>query len=276
MCLRSIAVAWLLVALVLYQAKYVEEGLHLHPLERLAAAAELQVDLYAVTVEAQVRGDTADLGSGLGALKSLAQHTKDRIARADDTPLHWNLHADANELYEMVRYEGLSASGTYWAVTAYQRGGEIRLALRRETRQLPDDMRRDVLMLRNQLVRGAGIDVDVQEPRLLLSGRSAALGPAPSDLEVEGWLRMAAGSEMRRLYRDGPEIRATLFSPQLAMGSGGRSGMNLSAHVMPEGNQARVTLGTPEMGDIETQIVTSSIHVHNSNISGQTMAEEVR
>lgn len=275
-CLRNVAIVWAVLAVLGYQATFIQQGLHLHPFERLAAAAPIEVDFYAVTVEATVLEPVTDLDVGLGDLKSLAESIQKRFARRSDSPDNWHLHAEANDIYELVRYEGLSANGTYWAVTAYRRGGEIRLAVRRETRWLPDDLRRDLLRLRSELQRGAGVAVRLREPRLMISGRTDALRRMPSDLEIEGLLNRVMGSEMRRLYREGADVRAALYSPQLPVGSDDGTGANLIVHVVPEGDIARITLGTPGLGDLEMQVAAGSLYVYNPNISGQTMAKEVR
>lgn len=275
-CLRNVAIVWSVLAVLGYQAKFIQQGLHLHPFERLAAVAPIEVNLYAVTIEATVLESVTDFDIGLGALKSLAETVKERFARRSDSPANWHLHADANDIYEMVRYEGLSTNGTYWAVTAYRRGGDIRLAVRRETRQLPDDLRRDVMWLRKELQRGAGVAVRLAEPRLMISGRTAALRPIPTEMEIDGLIGRTIGGELRRLYRDGPEVRASLFSPQFPGEAGNSAGVNVIVHLMPEGDSARITLGTPDLGEMETQIATGSLYVYNPAISGQTMAEEVR
>lgn len=272
--LRAAGMTWLLVFCLHAQSGFVLQGGLLHPVERFVEASGLDVDAFTVVLGGVVTGEVE---AGLAGLKSLLSGVRERVERRADAPRNWELHADVGDGFEVVWYEGRSAAGVHWVLTAYRNGSDSpRVVVRREGRQFVAGVREMLRTLRHQVQIGVGNPVVWDVPRLVVSGRIAEAAAAHAPEEVlERIAEEVLAGEVRRWFHHESADEAAIFSPYLRREAAVDA--NLYLHVMREGRGLRVTLGTPTLAGIETALIIASAELaHNAAESEQTTPEEVR
>lgn len=175
--LRTVGLTWLVLWLLVYQSGQVETTATLsHPIERLVRAAHLAVDWSAITVAGSIPYEQAP---SFSELRSSIDGIRARIDPHDDAPQEWELVAHEEEVYRSVWYEGRGPGGTHWVISAAYTGPDapVRIALRREGRGAPKDLRAREHQVRRWLQVGAGRPLASVEVRSILSGWTSAVTP---------------------------------------------------------------------------------------------------
>lgn len=275
--LRTVGLTWLVVWILVYQSGQVKTAATLsHPIERLVDTAQLAVDWSALTVSGEILYGRAP---SLGELKSWIDGIRARLDPTDDIPELWELVAHEEAGYRSVRYEGRGSGGTHWVISAAHTGADapVRLAMRREGRGIPADLRAREQAGRRLLQVGAGQPLTSLEARTVLSGRTSVVTTAAVHTSFQELLDAVGHGELRYWNEERGGVRAAAYSPHLGpVRTHTGVAVNLELHLVREGDWYRLTIGTPWLGSVETALATGQLTMYSSLQSGETMATEVR